>query len=211
MDIYNGKTVRLKCDKYNMVKNTMTMIKKENLNIKRFCEKYLINSSDIIYITEIDEKLDICDKLCEIESSTYMCYFASINETHIKMCIDDILKIFKLHSTNYTKKYIKHCDVIKYDFYVPVIKMALKKNNFKIEQYKGDHFILKYIVKIKGKNKYLHDSSKKFPLNILLNDIPRCVSPDWYLRKHGYYEEKQQHDKNRKNIKNDIKNQLIEL
>lgn len=218
MQKYNGKTVRLKGDKQKVVKNMIEMLTTENLNIERYLNTYLIRSSDIMYITEADEILNIFDKLYHIESLDHSFYSVKITENDCDMQINDILNVFMLCSINHTKQYIRDCDVTKYDFYIPLKYIASQKNNFAIEDYIGDTIIYKYEVKVRGNNNYSHDSSQKFPLNVLQNDIPRCVSPDWYLWKKEYIDrpydnfyEKKQHVTNRRDNINEIQIQILEM
>lgn len=214
MKKYNGKTARLKGNKQSMIKNTIIMLSSKNLNIKRFfvdCQD--IDFQNTMYITEIDQILKISDKLYQLESC---CSSSKIKITENDIFIDtkNILDIFMRHSTNHNKKYLKHCDITIYNFDCSIKYIASKKNNFLIEICEKQ-LNVKYEVTIKGKNNYSHDSSKKFPVNILDNEIPRCVSPDWFLLENEYinffgenFYEKKDHTKNRQNNLNEIKNQI---
>lgn len=217
MDKYNGKTVRFKGNKHKIVKNTISMMATENLNIERFFESSIMDFVNAIYITEVDQILKISDKLYQIESSEKARFCVKITEKDIEMSVDDILNVFLSCSTNYIKKYIRDCDVTKYSFYMKVKYIAFKKTNFMIEDC-NENLNLRYEVKIKGTNDYSHDSSKKFPLNVLDSDIPRCISPDWYLWQNDYvnfindnYYEKKEHVTNRRNNINEIKIQMLEV
>lgn len=226
MDLkYSGKTVRFKSNKNRVVKNTIKMITNENLNIRRYINGKPIFSCDTMHTTVVDKYLDIYDILYQIESSESLYYRTIINDAHMNMCVNDILDTFKLHSANCDKKYLKHYDVTKYNFYVPIayvltIHIHGHNYNFEEKEYSGEPKNIHYVVKIKGKNNYSHDTSQKFPLNVLANDSPMCYSPDWYLWQNGYidfpsdnfYDKKRQYVKNtrRYNIK-EIKLQMLDL
>lgn len=195
MDKYNGKTVRLKGSKRNILFNTIVTRKDIKYTIEKDFEPI---DSNYLYITNVDKELNI-----------YKNCFSEINDKILKINIKNILKLFNMFSTKFTKKYVRSYDTTKYVFFVPVINMIDCQTNNRICDCDNNDIFATYIININGPNKYMHDTSKKFPICVL-NTSPRCVSPDWYLWENEYIDYPNDNFYNSKKNKKNKKNNKIQ-